>query len=461
MRRASTDFTTPGSCQPLVESRPRLTASVFCTDTFRGRFIVLFCRSNSFRTPSFGGELLQLTRLLALTLLFAQSSLAQTSTQPHNASPRDFATLAAQADQASQQDRLDEAIVLYRKALAIRPSWSEGWWSLGTIQYDRNNFKSAAGAFQHAATLEPKKGSPRVMLGLCQFELGDDDNALKNIQAGRELGTTPDPEFQHVMLYHEGLLLLRKGRFATAEDAISQLIIEHVSTDEATLALGMAALRMLPQNLPSDGAPGRDVVLGVGKAESLVVLKQFEKSKQAYEQLVREFPEYPNLQYAYGHFLLEINDVDDAVAAFQHEIKNSPASVPARLQIAAVRYQSDSAAGLPYAQEAVKLAPQLPFAHYLCGLLLLDTGDFQQAIPHLEMAVKGLTKEAGVYFALGQAYAKAGRKQDAAHARATFVRLKQQASANNAKNSSTTYSDQPKLPSPDRASEGLSSSPPH
>jgi predicted Zn-dependent protease len=290
------------------------------------------------------------------------------------------------------------------------------------------------------------------MLGLCQFELGDDDHALANIQAGRELGTNPDPQFQHVMLYHEGLLLLRKGRFATAEDAISELINEHVASDEVMLALGMAALRMLPQNLPADATPGRDVVRRVGQAESLVVLKRFDESRQAYQQLVHDFPEYPNLQYAEGHFLLEINDVDDAVAAFQQEIKNSPQSVPARLQIAAARYQSDSAAGLPYAQEAVRLAPQLPFAHYLYGLLLLDTGDFQQAIPHLELAVKGLKNEAGIYFALGRAYAKAGRKQDAARARANFLRLNQKSAANA---SQTTYGDQPKLPSPDGATEGL------
>jgi len=66
-----------------------------------------------------------------------------------------------------------------------------------------------------------------------------------------------------------------------------------------------------------------------------------------------------------------------AVTAFQEEIAKSPQSVPARLQIAAARYRTDSAAGLPYAREAAKLQPQLPFGHYLLGLLLLDTGDFR------------------------------------------------------------------------------------
>jgi tetratricopeptide (TPR) repeat protein len=388
--------------------------------------------------------------MLVLANRLVQPSAAQISGQTRRPSTGEFATLAAQAEQASQQDRLDDAIVLYRKALAVNPSWSEGWWSLGTIHYDRNAFKEAASAFRRAVALEPKKGSPRVMLGLCQFELGDDDNALKNIQAGRELGTNPDRQFQRVMLYHEGVLLLRKSRFESATDIFTELAKEGVQSQEVTLGFGMAALRIVPKSLPEDGTPGREVVDRVGWAESLARLKRFDEARQAYEQLVRDFPAYPDLQYAYGRFLLEMNDADGAVDAFQQEIKNSPQNVLARLRIAAVRYRVNSSEALPYAQEAVKLAPNLPFAHYLYGLLLLDTGDFQQAIPNLETAVKGLDSEPGIYFALGTAYAKAGRKQEAARARATFLRLSRQANASAAHN---TDAEQPSLPSPDRASE--------
>ncbi|MGB7848632.1 MAG: tetratricopeptide repeat protein, partial [Candidatus Acidiferrum sp.] len=89
----------------------------------------------------------------------------------------------------------------------------------------------------------------------------------------------------------------------------------------------------------------------------------------------------------------------------------------------AAEYKLDSAAGLPYAEEAVKLSPQLPFAHYLLGLLYMDTDNYQKAIPELEIAEKSFRKDAKVYFALGSAYSRAGRKQDAERARAVFQRL--------------------------------------
>jgi tetratricopeptide (TPR) repeat protein len=337
--------------------------------------------------------------------------------------PADFKTLAAQADEASQQNRLDLAIALYRKALALKPSWADGWWSLGTIHYDRNEFKDAAVAFRHASALRPGKGSPRVMLGLCEFELGNDHAALKHIEEGKQLGLNPDPQFQQVMLYHEGVLLSRSGRFNSAEEIFSELSKQGVQNDDLTLSLGMTALRMLPKDLPADGTPGRVVVRRAGQAEALVAAKKFDEAKQGYASLVTDYPEFPSIYYAYGHFLLELSDVDEAVAAFQREIQNSPRNIPARLQIAAARYRLNSEDGLKYAKEAVELAPQEPFGHYLLGLLYLDTGSYSQSIAELEIAKRTYRKVPDLYFALGNAYARAGRKDDAARARAVFKQL--------------------------------------
>ena len=40
------------------------------------------------------------------------------------------------------------------------------WWSLGTIEYDRDAFSEAAEAFRKLAALDSKAGSARIMLGL-------------------------------------------------------------------------------------------------------------------------------------------------------------------------------------------------------------------------------------------------------------------------------------------------------
>ena len=54
----------------------------------------------------------------------------------------------------------------------------------------------------------------------------------------------------------------------------------------------------------------------------------------------------------------------------------------------------------------------------------IDAGDIARATPELEAAARMVPREAQFQFALGNAYARAGRKEDAARARAAFVRLR-------------------------------------
>jgi predicted Zn-dependent protease len=139
---------------------------------------------------------------------------------------------------------------------------------------------------------------------------------------------------------------------------------------------------------------------------------------------VQDARAFPNVHYAYGRFLLVTEDLENAVLQFLTEIEKNPGHVRARMQIAAARYRIDSAAGIPFAKQVVELAPDYPFGHYLLGLLYFDTGDVTRAIPELEAAARMVPHESQFHFALGNAYARVGRKEDAARARAAFVRLR-------------------------------------
>jgi tetratricopeptide (TPR) repeat protein len=335
----------------------------------------------------------------------------------------DFEVLSAQADAARVANRLDEAVGFYEKALALRPAWAEGWWSLGTIQYDRDAYAEAARAFERAVALQPKNGTAKVMLGLCEFQLGGLDTALEHLEEGKSLGIANDPQLKHVMLYHEGVLLQRKKRFEGAQEALQTLCGEGVQNDELTRALGMVALRIAGPSPGTGATPGADIFTRVGQAECLAAQHKFDEAKQVYRGLVQHFPHYANMHYAFGRFLLEARDPQAAKMEFEQELKNNPRHVFARLEIAAVDYKVDSAAGVPYAQEAVKLEPRLPFGHYLLGLLLVDIKDYLAAVPELEIARQAFPRETGVYYALGDAYFHLGHKKEAALARATFTRL--------------------------------------
>jgi predicted Zn-dependent protease len=341
-----------------------------------------------------------------------------------------FAEVVAKANAARDADRLDEAVSLYRQAVAMKPTWAEGWWSLGTLNYDRNDYKDAATAFEKLVALQPKSGTGRVMLGLCQVELGQDDAALESLTEGQRLGVTSEPQLRPVVMYQQGILLQRKGRFEAAEEVLGQLCHETPYPSEVALAVGAISLRVKDRQLPVTGTVENTVMRQTGDAACLGIQRRYEEGSRAFEALIAEYPKQPNLHFAYGKLLLEANDSEGAVKQFQAEIQNNPNDANARLRIASAKYRIDSAGGLPYAEEAVKLDPNLPLGHYLLGLLLLDTDDFARAIPELETAQKAFPDQPKVYFALASAYSRAGRLQDAASMRQKAARLTQEQAAN-------------------------------
>ncbi|MBI3475721.1 MAG: tetratricopeptide repeat protein [Acidobacteria bacterium] len=365
------------------------------------------------------------TSLFLFILAFTICPAAPAQTKP--SSRISFASLAAKADAARDADRLDEAVVLYRKALALRPSWAEGWWSLGTIQYDRNAYADAARALQKVTVLVPDNGNAYAMLGLCEFELGREELSLQHIEKGKHIGIHKDEALGRVLLYHEGVLLQRKGSFQAAQETLEELCLRGGNGDEVANALGMTLLRMTGKAAPAQGSTDANVVLRVGRAECLAGQKKYDEARPAFEEVVKDNPTYPNIHYAFGLFLMEIRDVVNGVEQFKQEIANHPDHVLSRLRIAACLYKEDSAAAIPYAEEAVKLSPGLGFAHYLLGLLLLDADQSARAIPELEIAQKTFARDPRIYAALGSAYSRTGRKQAAAQARVTFDRLNKEA----------------------------------
>jgi len=112
--------------------------------------------------------------IVLIALLFyspaqAQQRKAKPSAQPNKApakSQANFDQLKAQADEAREAGRLEDAIELYRKAIAAKPNWVDGWWYLSTLLYDRDRYAEAIPAFKRVTELQPRAGAPFVMHGL-------------------------------------------------------------------------------------------------------------------------------------------------------------------------------------------------------------------------------------------------------------------------------------------------------
>jgi len=378
-----------------------------------------------------GCKLIAFIALLCLFFSFtarAQQRRGRPATRQPNAQANtqaNFDQLKAQADEAREAGRLEDAIELYRKAVAAKSRWVDGWWYLATLLYDRDRYAEAIPAFKQVIALQPKAGAPFVMLGLCEFKVGNYDNALGRIRQGRQIGLGTNQELDMAMRYHEGMLLTLKGDFETAQNFFAALSYENVNREDLIIAHGLAVLRlpMLPSQVTPDYRD-REIIRRAGYAEHQAAQKNQGDARQEYERLAADHPKAPGVQYAYGRYLLTQRNDEAAIAAFKKEIENSPNHALARLQIAYVNLRNKEAdAGLKFAQEAVDLHARLPLGRYVLGRILFEMGENARAVEELETARRLAPNEPKIHFTLSRAYARAGRKAEADQARETFARL--------------------------------------
>ncbi len=333
-----------------------------------------------------------------------------------------FDDIVAKAARARDADQLDQAVTLYRQAVHLRPSWGEGWWYLGTIAYDRKQFSEAVASLSKVVALAPKDANAFAMLGLSEAQLKRNQKALNHLTQALSLGVGDEGNIRQVVAFTQANLFLSDGAFGRAQETLDKLSRERPADEELILALGRAVMG-ISQSADSLSPETRDLLTTAGRAEFLDANRQSAEAAEAYADLAKRFAKTHDVQFAYGRFLLKSHLDDQAVAAFQREIENTPRHVLARLGIAGGLLSSDPAAGLPYAEQAAKLAPRLAEAHFLLGACLLETGKTLPAIAELETARHLDPKDARVYFRLAKAYTAVHRDADAAAARSEFKRL--------------------------------------
>ena len=354
--------------------------------------------------------------------------------EPASAPP--FDELAARAHAAMDDNRTSEAIRLYGRATALRPSWSEGWWYLGTLSFDSGQFTRAHDAFLHFVSVEERQAGPGFgMLGLTEFQLKDYKKALIALERGIQLGLGDNDAFTHQAVYTDGVVnnLLDQPEIALVRLTLvaNREAAAHPESSEATVladtelvdAFGLAGLRIqkLPTEIPPKEAP---IVRQAGHAQILIALQDRATAGAELKRLVEENPSEPGVHYMYGVHLLK-EDPLAAAEEFRREVAISPQNPAARIQLALESLRTaDYEKGLKYAQEAVTLAPGNFVAHVACGKLWLETGDTDHALRELRTAVKLSPGSPDAHFALSRALSESGQTREAAQERAEFERLK-------------------------------------
>ncbi|HEY1207126.1 MAG: tetratricopeptide repeat protein [Bryobacteraceae bacterium] len=339
-----------------------------------------------------------------------------------------FDELARRAQEAVDS-KPAEAVALFRQALALRPSWADGWLYLGAELYQLNRYREARDAFRNGIPLAPGNGTAWGFLGLCEYELGDSDGALADIRKGEALGLGGNREFQTAVRVRGALILIHAKAFdVAAVEQLRPLLMDFQADSPAVIeALGLCALAIprLPSELPASKRPVVDLA---GKALWANMSKRSAEAESAFRELLEKYPQEPGVHYAHGVYLMDY-DQRAALAEFQKELEVDPTQWPSLLfsiMLELKRGQPETAIQL--IERAARLVPegQRWVCHAQMGNALLALGRFEKAIPELETAVRLQPSNSSLHFSLQKAYRLAGRQAEAEREGTEFLRLKAQ-----------------------------------
>ena len=357
----------------------------------------------------------------ALLILFVRPYLrAQTPSREQ------FDDLSRRA-QAALDTHPDEAIQLYRQALAIRPDWAEGWLYMGGALHQLRRYAEATDALRKGLDLAPIFANGWALLGLCESELDDADQALADIRKGEQMGLGNNIPFESAVRVRAAHLLLRSSAFDEALSQLQPLTKYPNEPPPVEEAMGLCALAS-PEDIAALTPERRAAVDLAGHAAWSFATQHLDAAAAGYKQLLTQYPKQPGVHYAYGIFLLE-TDTRAALAELQQEVQNNPAHWPAMLVMASLQIrQGTPEKAIETMRAAMKDVPTR--YRWLCHLNLgrahLDLDDAAAAISELEAALQQMPSSPSVHYFLAKAYRDSGRKADADREKVEFEKLKAQ-----------------------------------
>jgi tetratricopeptide (TPR) repeat protein len=274
------------------------------------------------------------TLALLLTWIFAVLPLTSRSTTCAQQTPTDFDSFAQSAAAARDSNHAAEAIQLYRRALDLRPDWAEGWWYLGTLLYDTDQFHDAIPAFQKVLSLAPQAPGTLNFLGLCEYETADYDSALQHLQHAYPPGSQEDPQLAHVAAYHLVLLLNRADNFKRAAAILSKDFSRGEASEQIVFAFGLTSLHV--PLLPSEVDPSKEALIQSAGRLALSVAQKAALSADGYPALLKQYPNAPFLHAAHAAALESWGRPKEAAAERQLESKLHPPSSSSPSDVAAL-----------------------------------------------------------------------------------------------------------------------------
>ena len=299
-------------------------------------------------------RLLVFSALISTACMFSLAGTAQVvSSQIQDQVQEHF--LAAQ--QAQQQDRLDDAAHEYLVVLKFAPGLPEAYVNLGLVYYAQSKFDDSARALSTAGKLRPGMRGVSLWLGIDEVRLNHPAQAVPLLrEANRQ-----DPQDKQAESWL-GTALWNAGRMDAA----------------------LLQLRKASAQFPDDP----DLLFSLGEAYG-------KAARQQSEQLLEDSAGTAISDRIYASTYAADHDWTKAEGHLRRAIQRDPKSVDARLDLAEVFLdQAQLPAALEQLEQARTLSPHSATVLAIRGESLILSGQVPEGVSNVEQAIKSSQSEA-------------------------------------------------------------------
>jgi tetratricopeptide (TPR) repeat protein len=321
-----------------------------------------------------------------------------------------FDDLATRAAAARDRGNLPLAIQLYTQAEQANPSWQEGWWYLGVLQYGANQYAGAIDAFTHLLQLVPTAVPAMALRGLCEFETGAYAESLRDLEQAVAHGAANEPRNEQIIRYHLALLLTHAGRFPDA--LVQYQILAGLHADPPDLMLGIGLTGMRAASFPKEiAATDREFYEAAGRAGYVFLAGDDERGDKLFAQLFADYPNKAGLHFYYG-YLLYPHDPVMSGNQFREELSIKPDGETYALLALTLIFEGHFAEALPPAQSAYAASPDLEIAQVALGRALAESGDMRRGAELLNRAVEQNPNDLEAHLGLASIYSRSGNREE-------------------------------------------------
>jgi tetratricopeptide (TPR) repeat protein len=306
--------------------------------------------------------------------------IALSKAQPTN--PEPFARLGLLE---ARRGHYPQAIVLYRKAMVLKPAMPGLRLNLGLALFKDDQYKQAIQTFtpllRSQSSSSPEMQRLNILVGMSHYGLGEYQAAVPYLKQAADRDAQNLPLL--LTLAHSCLL---SKQYQCVLDAYHRMVAQNAESAEADMLVG----------------------------EALDEMKDTIGATQEFRSAVQANPKEPNAHFGLGYLLWTQMQYPEAAQEFQAELDNTPDYTQAMLYLADADIRlnrNDDARSL--LEKLVKSNPAISMGRLDLGIVYTEAGRKEDALREFRAAAALKPDDVNVHMRLGRLYRSMGKATEA------------------------------------------------